>query len=171
MSAQYDLYLWLHKYNVQRGFEWIQQNLPELLVNGIEWQTEFAHDASKNEPDEYDAYDAYYYGGNRSYQVVRDYKVAWLLHIHRNPHHWQYWVLINDDPKEGEIILDMPYNYILEMVCDWWAFSWKTGNLSEIFKWYDLHKDYMKLSRKTRTTVEQILLKIKQKLEDINEPR
>ena len=166
MSAQYDLYLQQHKNNVYKGFEWIQQNLPELLIDGVGWQTEFAHDASKSEPDEYEAYDAYYYGGNRSYQVVQDYNRAWLLHLHRNPHHWQYWVLINDDPKEGEIILDMPDNYILEMICDWWAFSWAKGNLEEIFGWYDEHKDYMKLSDRTRKSVELILSKIKEKLSD-----
>lgn len=120
MSAQYDLYLQQHRANVYKGFEWIRENLPELLVNedGAGWQTEFAHDASKNEKDEYEAYDAYFYGGNRSYKVMENYRRAWLLHLHRNPHHWQHWVLINDDPKEGEIALDMPYNYILEMICE-----------------------------------------------------
>lgn len=142
----------------------MQENLPELLVNGVAWQTEFAHDASKNEPDEYEAYDRYFYGNNRSYQVVQDYRRAWLLHLHRNPHHWQYWVLINDNPKEGEIALDMPYNYILEMICDWWAFSWQKGNLSEIFNWYNEHKDYMKMSSKTRKTVNTILEKMKEKI-------
>lgn len=166
MSARYDLYLQQHKENVAKGFAWIRKNLPELLSNtdNVEWQTEFAHDASKSEPDEYEAYDAYFYGGNRSYKVVQNFNKAWLLHIHRNPHHWQYWVLINDDPKEGEIVLDMPYNYILEMICDWWAFSWQKKNLFEIFNWYDEHKNYIKLSNKTRKTVEDILNQIQEKL-------
>ena len=111
MSYQYDQYLTQHKENVKRGFEWIRDNLPELVkdIPNIEWQTCFAHDQSKSEPDEYEPYDAYFYGGNRSYAVVQDYRRAWLLHIHRNPHHWQHWILINDDPNEGEIILEMPY--------------------------------------------------------------
>lgn len=169
MSAQYDLYLQQHRANVYKGFEWIRENLPELLVNedGAGWQTEFAHDASKNEKDEYEAYDAYFYGGNRSYKVMENYRRAWLLHLHRNPHHWQHWVLINDDPKEGEIILDMPYNYILEMVCDWWAFSWSKGKLFEIFDWYDEHKAYIKLSNATRKAVDDILEKIREKLSEI----
>ena len=168
MSAQYDLYLQQHKENVRKGFEWIQQNLPELLLDGYnyEWDTQFAHDASKTELDEYKAYDDYFYGGNRSFKVVQDYNKAWLLHIHRNPHHWQHWVLINDDPKEGEILIDMPYNYIVEMICDWWAFSWAKGKLFEIFDWYDDHKDYIKLSPKTRDAVNNILGKIKAKLEE-----
>lgn len=107
MSFQYDQYLTQHRSNVKRGFDWIAENLPELLVDGFDygWQIEFAHDKSKDEQDEYEAYDAYFYGGNRSYAVMQNYQKAWLLHLHRNPHHWQYWILINDDPKEGEIIL------------------------------------------------------------------
>lgn len=59
----------------------------------------------------------------------------------------------------------MPYEYIIEMICDWWAFSWAKENLFEIFKWYDEHKDYMKLSDWTRIEVEDILKQMKAKLE------
>ena len=74
--------------------------------------------------------------------------------------------MINDDPKEGTICLDMPYNYIIEMICDWWSFSFKTGDLTEIFNWYDSHKDHIKLSDNTRKTVHDILSRIKEKVED-----
>lgn len=168
MSIQYDNYLTQHKNNVFRGYQWIKDNLPELLKSGYDydWQLEYSHDASKSEPEEYDAYDRYFYGGNRSYAVVQDFRKAWLHHIHHNPHHWQHWILINDDPNEGEILMDMPYNCIIEMISDWWAFSWAKGNLYEIFNWYGEHKDYMKLSDATRKTVEDILDKIKAKLDE-----
>ena len=67
--------------------------------------------------------------------------------------------------------MDMPYNYVIEMICDWWAFSWMKGDLTEIFKWYDEHKEYMKLNDKTRETVEYILDKISEKVnkEELNE--
>lgn len=170
MSIQYDRYLENHKANVKKGFDWLQENLPELIKGDFnyEWQIGFGHDHSKKEPDEYDAYDAYFYGGNRSYAVVQDFRRAWLMHIHRNPHHWQHWILINDDPGEGEIVMDMPYNYIVEMICDWWAFSWNKGKLTEIFVWYDEHKKYMKFSDKTRATVETILAKIKEKMDSLD---
>lgn len=168
MSIQYDNYLIQHKANVFKGYEWIRDNLPDILRGGYDYdhQLWLRHDDSKSHKEEYDAYDAYFYGGNRSYKVVQDFKRAWLRHIHQNPHHWQYWVLINDDPNEGETILDMDYNYIIEMTCDWWSFSWSKGDLYEIFNWYDVHKDYMKLSPKTRKTVEDILEKIKAKLDE-----
>ena len=172
MSREYDLYLEQHKGNVAKGFEWLEENLPDVLKNcgdNLRWQVCIAHDQSKTEPDEYEAYDKYFYGKNKSYQVMQDFNLAWLKHIHRNPHHWQHWILINDNPKEGKIVLDMPKNYIIEMICDWWAFSWNDGNLFEIFKWYDEHKDYMKLSSKTRKTVEDILEQIKTKLSETND--
>lgn len=168
MSVQYDNYLTKHKVNVCKGYEWIRENLPDLLLgkHNVEWQLQYGHDQSKYDPEEYDAYDRYFYGNNRSYAVVQEFRMAWLRHIHQNPHHWQHWVLINDDPNEGEIVMDMPYIYIIEMICDWWAFSWAVGNLYEIFNWYESHKDYMKLSDSTRKTVNDILAKIKAKLDE-----
>ncbi len=166
MSYQYDQYLQQHKSNVKKGFEWLQRNLPTVLSDqpDASWQIIFDHDSSKSNDDEYDAYDAYFYGNNRSHAVVEAFRRAWLVHLHRNPHHWQYWVLINDDPNEGEIILDMPHKYIIEMICDWWSFNWQKGNLGEIFEWYDEHSDYIKLSPKTRKTVESILEQMQERL-------
>lgn len=176
MSKSYDEYIENHKKNVSKAFQWLIDN--KILegftledLNGAQHQCEFSHDQSKYDKEEYDAYDAYFYGGNKSYAVVQDFNKAWLHHIHRNPHHWQYWVLINDDPDEGEIILDMPNNYIIEMICDWWSFSWNKGKLDEIFNWYDEHKSHMKLSRNTREKVEDILQKIKAILEEENNDR
>lgn len=166
MSVQYDNFLTEHKENVAKGFRWLQENIPEVIEDGFEWQICFNHDASKTDPEEYDAYDAYFYGNNRSYSVVQNFKKAWLRHIHNNPHHWQHWILINDDPKEGMVVIDMPYIYVVEMICDWWSFSWKKGDLNEIFGWYEDRKDYMKLSANTRRSVEYILGRMKDKLEE-----
>ena len=166
MSSQYDNYLTEHKENVAKGFRWLQENIPEVIEDGFEWQICFNHDASKTDPEEYDAYDAYFYGNNRSYSVVQNFKKAWLRHIHNNPHHWQHWILINDERKEGMVVIDMPYIYVVEMICDWWSFSWKKGDLNEIFGWYEDRKDYMKLSANTRRSVEYILGKMKDKLEE-----
>ena len=60
----------------------------------------------------------------------------------------------------------MPEHFIIEMVCDWWSFSWKQGKLDEIFNWYDQHKDYMKLSEYTRNKVEDVLAFIRNNLNE-----
>lgn len=124
------------------------------------------HDASKYSKEEYGPYDEYFYGKNKSYEVVQDFNKAWLHHIHNNPHHWQHWVLNNDDPEKGEIIIDMPDCYIIEMICDWWSFSWKKGELNEIFDWYNKRKYYMKLNDYTRGRVESILNAIELNLKE-----
>lgn len=161
MSMDYYDYLIAHKDNVIKAAEWLRQNLGIDIPGSDLWR----HDDSKYTNDEFDAYDAYFYGGEQTKAVKEDFNRAWLHHIHNNPHHWQYWVLINDDPKEGTIALDIPYRYAVEMICDWWSFSWKTGNLYEIFDWYNDHKKHMVLSDHTREFVEETLDTIKKKLD------
>ena len=179
MSYEYDQYLIQHKANVRRGWNWIKENLvlnesapgardglclSENDINAIEHLVTFAHDESKTSTDEYEAYDAYFYGGNRSYQVVNDFDVAWLKHIHRNPHHWQHWILIKDD-TEKPVCLPIPRQYIIEMICDWWSFSWSKGDLYEIFNWYDKHKNILMVNE-SKLYVMYVLETIKRKLDE-----
>ncbi len=166
MSSEYNRYLSKHIENVKKGYKWLIEHFPDIRTAMIGSDYIFEnHDNSKYYIDEYDAYDHYFYG-NKSYENVKNFKYAWLHHIHNNPHHWQYWVLQNDD--DGEEILEMPYHYIVEMICDWWSFSWLNENLYEIFDWYEKHKSAMKLAEKTRKTVEDILSKIKAELDKEN---
>ena len=175
MSAIYDEYLQEHKNNVRKAFEWLVNNIPELFnespidnfFQDVEHQCVYAHDASKTDIDEYDAYDKYFYGGNRSYEVTEEFNYAWLRHIHKNEHHWQHWVLHMDDG--GEKVLDMPSVYIIEMICDWWSFGFKDNNLYELFDYYEEHKANIKLSDTTRKNVETILATIKAKLNEQHE--
>ena len=177
MSLAYDEYLSEHIGAVQKGWNWMIDNLIDRIHPWIREQypnSEFDpidileiseqmqnHDASKIRPEEYYPYDAYFYGGNKSHAVVENFQKAFLLHIHENPHHWQYWVLIHDDPDEPETLVEIPLNYIFEMVCDWWSFSWRKDDLMEIFNWWDEHKDYIRMHKKSRKVLEYILKEMK----------
>ena len=176
MSYEYNQYLDNHIANVWKAFLYIKANLDGVIqdIPGVDWdwQIRMGHDKSKLLKEEYNAYDAYFYGNDKSSETEVAFDQAFLHHIHSNPHHWQYWVLIKDDPENGntEIVgIKMPYNYIIEMICDWWSFSWQCGDLYEMFKWYDDRKNYIKLSEKTRKHVEHILSEIKRKLDDLKE--
>lgn len=171
MSIEYDNYINEHKELVAKAFYWLEDNVPEIFKNKeissigeLERQICDGHDYSKKFVDEYKAYDNYFYGKDKSYKAINDFNKAWLIHIHRNPHHWQYWVLLNDDPNEKQLAIDMPYNYIIEMICDWWSFSWKNGDLYEIFDWYKQHKNII-LSEYTKHMVDYILNMIKSTLD------
>lgn len=168
MSKEYTTYLTEHIANVQKAGKWLISHFPDILSSDDKISLAMAitsHDGSKWFPEEYDAYDAYFYGGNKSHKVVSDFNYAWLHHIHSNPHHWQYWILQHDD--EPEEILEMPKKYAVEMIADWWSFSFKSGNLRDIFDWYEKHKE-MKLHPKTRKFVEDILERIKKELDKEN---
>ena len=163
MSAEYDLYLKDHIENLKKGLEWMYENLSDKLIDGKKMieamMNAEEHDKSKYDKEEYDAYDAYFYGpGERPPEIQEAFNKAWLHHQHNNPHHWQYWVLVNDEPTEGTIALEMPDEYIYEMIADWWTFSWRNGNLMEIFDWYMDHTLRIMLAPRTRTVVEDILM-------------
>jgi hypothetical protein len=168
MSIEYDQYLKEHINNVEKAFNWLRDNIdiPELRYS-FNWVHTELHDESKYSTEEYTAYDEYFYGSNPSYSVKQKFNKAWLHHIHNNPHHWQYWVLLEDDPSNGNdyVCIEMPYEYVIEMICDWWAFSFKAGNLKEIFSWYEKHEPTMKLHPHTKTLVEKILRAIKETLD------
>lgn len=170
MSETYDKYIREHTKAVKECFAFLEINIPEIFQDAPFMTTKafdnvVAHDNSKYSKEEYNAYDDYFYGEKKTPEIESEFNRAWLHHIHNNPHHWQYWVLINDDSELGTVTIDMPYEYIIEMICDWWSFSWKSGNLYEIFDWYENKKEYIKLSVLTRQTVNYILDKIKETLD------
>lgn len=170
MSYLYDDYLKAHKHYVLAAFLWIKNFLPDLIKPGIYWETLIGdHDKSKYDAEEYNAYDTYFYGGNKSYAVVQNFNKAWLRHIHQNPHHWQYWILINDDPLSDDICIEMPYEYVIEMICDWWSFSHKTGNVKEIFSWYEERKNHIRLNSNTKLLVESILEQMQNKIQELED--
>lgn len=164
MSAKYDEYLKEHRANVNDAYTWLCKHKMASMHSFALFREIMYHDASKFEYEEYGAYDKYFYG-EKTPEVEEAFDAAWLHHIHHNPHHWQYWVLINDDESDGTKALMMPNEHVIEMICDWWSFSWKTGNLYEIFDWYEEHKDRMILHKNTRDLVEEILNDIRAELD------
>ena len=125
----------------------------EILIN--------CHDESKFKSDEFDAYCNYFYPSEENAKDEEAFNNAWFLHQRRNPHHWQYWCLIEDS---GKIIpLDMPVKYICEMLCDWSSFQYVVDKNSTANNWYQKNKNKMVLSDSTRQTIEE-LLKIAPKL-------
>ena len=171
MSKQYDDLLKTHIANVRKAYFWIKKSLPEVLIDipGVDysWYIDF-HDDTKTVPDEYEAFDNYLFG-KVTKEVEQKYIRAKLEHRHRNPHHWEYWILYTTDGPP--IALDMEYPYIIEMICDWWSFSWESGDLFDIFDWYAEHKKYMRMSKKTKKTVEDILDKLEERIIKVRGPR
>ena len=169
MKKSYEEYLTQHIGNVKLGFEWMLINLPELFE---EFDTDYLgnlisqHDASKYSEEEFEPYAEYFYGNEGGEDVLYEFNKAWLHHQHHNPHHWQHWVLREDDGNT--IAIEMPKEYAIEMISDWWAFSWKENNLYEIFTWYENNTEKHIFHENTRKLVEDILATLKNKLDEIH---
>lgn len=118
------------------------------------WQL-VVHDLSKFTPREALACGRHFYG-DRSDKTA--FKVAVNHHKNRNPHHWEYWAPVDDDP------LPMPDRYIREMVADWMGASrayqgaWPKEAAS--WPWLKDNFDKIKLHPETRKATVRIISEI-----------
>lgn len=147
----------------------------ECLKYGLVWQG-ITHDWSKFLPSEWIPYTQYFYGEHR-WETVNDingiffslgasekdtkaywkerFNEAWNHHQKRQPHHWQYWVLLNDS---GSVeVLPMPDEYRKEMLADWRGAGRAINGVDETATWYAANKDKMQLHPDTRRWVEKEL--------------
>jgi hypothetical protein len=80
---------------------------------------------------------------------------AWLHHQHRNPHHWQHWLLREDDgPTEA---LPMPPKLAREMVADWMGAGRAITGKWEVAEWYGANYSKILLAPDTRKFVEELI--------------
>lgn len=159
MYWKYFKYVVKHKFYV--GYFLIKENL---------WKQALTHDLSKFRWFPFNTYAWYFYGpkehegeSETGYSkpittTDKDFDYAWLLHQKINPHHWQFWILLEDSGKVK--LIDMPEKYWKEMICDWYGASIATGRSNinnyraNTKKWYLAHRDIIQLSEKTRKEVE-----------------
>jgi hypothetical protein len=126
------------------------------------------HDWSKVLPDEWFPYVEFFYGDKPPEQQEEGYShiagqnrafdFAWLLHQKRNKHHWQFWLLPEDDG--GTKKLDMPDRYRREMLADWFGAGKAQGRGDqprECREWYLKNRERMQLHPRTRSWVEEQL--------------
>jgi len=126
----------------------------ECCKMGIIWRG-LLHDLSKLLPDEFFPYVNYFYGNKKVRDETDDkaFDFAWLLHQKKNKHHWQWWILLEDN---GEIkIFDMPLEYKKEMLADWKGAGRALGHGDDVREWYGKNKNKMQLHPETRSWIEK----------------
>jgi hypothetical protein len=137
--------------------------LQEGLKLGVPlWQL-IVHDWSKFLPDEFLPYAEWFYGyKGASWYAAPDspkrmrlkaaFDTAWLKHQHRNPHHWQHWILQEDSGKVK--ILPMPERFKREMLADWRGAGRAINGKDETKGWYEKTKPGRKLHVDTQSWIE-----------------
>lgn len=128
-----------------------------------------SHDQSKYSNDEYNAYLDNFYPAKENHKTTDDekaaYDLAWLIHQHRNPHHWQYWCLLRDERVYEAI--DMPIEYIVAMLCDWHSFTRRDPD-NTAYNWYKTNKDKFVFSKNTEKLVKKYIEYLKEPLPPID---
>ena len=128
---------------------------------GYTWRG-LVHDLSKFSPVEFFE-GVRYWTGKRSPILAAKEDVgisyAWLHHKGRNKHHYEYWV---DKFDEGCIPHKIPFEYVIEMVCDWLSAA-RTyhGASSDLFSreydWWCGHVERLKIHDETKQLIHKIL--------------
>jgi hypothetical protein len=116
------------------------------------------HDWTKFMPVEWKPYALSFYGpwkyDERPQKLIDECDQAWLHHQHHGPHHWQFYVLMEDS---GNIkVLEMPDRYRREMLADLHGIGRQPG-FSSTKDYYLNNKDNMQLHPNTRDWVEDQL--------------
>ncbi len=142
----------------------------ECFKMGLFWRG-ITHDLSKFRPSEFIPYARFFYGNYPSLKdvhgdprnrvsrwkedVERDFDFAWLLHQKRNDHHWQWWILPEDDG--GTKILPMSPHARMELIADWIGAGMAITGRKDPWPWYQENKDKMRLHPETRCIIEENL--------------
>lgn len=151
-QKEYKDYVEAHKERVTEFASWLKESCPDLFENvDIEVFNDLIaeHDESKFSEEEFEPYAQKWCGDGKK---TPEYEKAWEHHYMNNEHHPEYW--------DGE---DMPYIYILEMICDWGSFSIASGDMKELSDFYynkakaDPEKN---LSDATQEIIEDIISRI-----------
>jgi len=149
--------------------------LIECSKRGYFWRG-LIHDLSKFRPSEFIPYARYFYGnwpkrrtvspGEKYFyhvlckeDVNQQFDKAWLLHIHRNPHHWQFWLLQEDS---GSVkLLPVPRKYLIEMGCDWIGAGKAITGKDNLKTWYIQNKEKIQLNELSKQFIEKYFLNLK----------
>ena len=111
------------------------------------------HDWSKFTPSELPHYGRRFFGGDPDQE---GFARAWVHHQNHNPHHWEYWVTRSDHrigisgDSNNAVALDMPEDYVREMVADWCGASRAYTGSWSILKWVEANIGKMNLHLMTK---------------------
>ncbi len=143
MILKYLSYVVRHKWYVMVG----------CFKCGLIWRG-LVHDLSKFRPSEFFPYARHFYGPDSHHKDGSHaakggdtgdeaFDFAWLLHQKRNRHHWQWWILPEDEG--GVKVLPMREPHLTEMICDWKGAGRAQGHGDDVVPWYRKNRPKMQL--------------------------
>lgn len=138
---------------------------------GIPWRG-IIHDLSKFHPVEF--FESVKYWSESGSPIneakkQKGYSNAWYHHRGRNRHHWEFWA---DNFESGTNCPVMPYEFTVEMLCDWLAagktYHGKSFTYADELDWWNKFKrDRVKMHPATKEYIDRMLGLLAAKERDI----
>ena len=129
-------------------------------VLGLRRNGGLLHDKSKWTPEEFPFYARHFHGGGDPVGLAG----AWLHHIHNNPHHWQHWMFPDGYSPDGPNVIDgcleMPAEYVNEMVADWIGSSVAYTGKDDMTDWLKDNYSKIRLHPNSRYHLEVVLAEL-----------
>lgn len=123
----------------------------ECVKLGIIWKG-ITHDLSKLGPAEFKPYAKKFFSKEKP--SGKEWRTARLHHLRKNPHHYQYHIIVDDEGKM--VIEEMSEKDVKEMIADWTAISYNTRKLS-LHEWYEKNREIILLHPNTKLYIEKLL--------------
>ena len=130
------------------------------------------HDNSKYSSTEFLSSVKYFSGTRSPIDAEKEdlgYSLCWLHHKGHNPHHWEYWIDDIGDNYHNNTYpkpIEIPINYVLEMVCDWIAagkvYMKDKWTFSSPYEYYLKMKPYRLIHPNTDLILDKILYMIQE---------
>ncbi|MFA5300726.1 MAG: DUF5662 family protein [Lutibacter sp.] len=128
---------------------------------GIPFAHAEKHDASKYQPQEFIHYARRFFGPNDD---PKGFALAWLHHVHNNPHHWQYWIFQDEWELDGADIelgmVEMPRIYCVEMIADWLGASMAYSGSWDMSEWLLKNLPRVRLHNKSEKFLLSVLYEL-----------
>ncbi len=160
-ELEYRNYIIQHKKNVELSWDILKKDInDDCLYFTIDALIQI-HDNSKFSTEEFGKYRQFFFPNEGDEKSKTSFAFGWNHHQKSNPHHWQYWVMY----KGGDHVeaLKMPFEYIIEMVCDWMAMSIKFN--TSLADWFYDNLDQMLFHEDTFRMLEPMVISADAKLE------
>lgn len=161
---RYLRYVILHKLAVFHAGWCMRRSVSQSLIPWV-WRL-LIHDWSKLTIAEWTPYVDMFYGPKVGDIKAKKnaFDLAWLHHIHANPHHWQHWILHEDSGRTLVLIPDA--KYVDEMLADWMGAGPKaklmpmSERVAQTIVWYAKNGLNMQLREIVRVRVEEWLMSL-----------
>ena len=124
------------------------------------------HDWSKFHPIEFWESVKYYQGDKSPIPICKKengISYAWQHHKGHNPHHYEYWT-DNFDGKSTPTYHKIPYEYLMEMMADWFAagrtYIGKNFTVQDEITWWKSKRESIAIHPATLEWIDQFMKEI-----------